>query len=190
MQKRKLKNNVPKEPRNPHLLPVIQSSLLQDSRWVHWSMSHQTTVFCNLLLPSYAIFCHCTIRGILKIGKKMLCYIMHCLSQVFVIFSTHYHLALISAPPVLQENIEQWIVFEVDENWESLAPFRMLLERLITSSLLQNYFFSSSLLFRYMAWLICTDWLHGFPTAQGLQNKWRKDCISFCYFKKRKKDAL
>lgn len=34
-------------------------------------LSHQTTAFCNLLLPSYAIFCHCTICGILKIGKKM-----------------------------------------------------------------------------------------------------------------------
>lgn len=68
--KRRLENNALKELRNPNLSPVIQSSLLQDSRLIYWNMSHQTTVFCKLLLPSYAIFCNCTIHGILKIGKK------------------------------------------------------------------------------------------------------------------------
>lgn len=83
-------------------------------------MSLHTTLFCNLLLPSYAIFCHCTIHDILKIGKEMHFYIQRCLSQVFVILPAHYHLALISAPPISAR--KYWTLNSLWSWWELRTP--------------------------------------------------------------------
>lgn len=137
-------------------------------------MSHQTTIFCKLLLPSYAIFCHCTTHSILKIGKQKgflhIALPFTSICDPISVLSSSPHLCIPSSAR------KYWTLNCLWSWWELRIPstFRMVLERLIKGSPLQNYFFSSSLLFGYMAWLICTDWLHGSQYCSGTKKYIKK----------------
>lgn len=62
---------------NPHFVTCYTTMFIASQGLIHWNVLLQTTVFPNLLLPSYAIFCHCTTHGLLKIVKETFHHVYH-----------------------------------------------------------------------------------------------------------------
>lgn len=100
MQK-KLEASAYMEFSNPHFVTCYTTMFIASQGLIHWNVLLQTTVFPNLLLPSYAIFCHCTTHGLLKIVKETFHHVYHyfhkCLPPYELIIIWHSFLH----PPVL-----------------------------------------------------------------------------------------